>query len=160
MIEERANVSNETPESSQRSIDIEKDTHVNALDVIKALNEDLRNLRKNLDPNGLSQHELGAKLDANKPRVSLVLSGFARALWAISEVGTYGAVKYTDKGWESVPNGQERYEDAEFRHTLKRWMGEDIDQESELNHMAHEAWNALAKLELRLRELEGVDSAD
>ena len=43
------------------------------------------------DPLGLDPHAPGAKLDAGKPKVGLMLSGFARALLKVAEVTTYGA---------------------------------------------------------------------
>lgn len=107
------------------------------------------------DPLGFDPHDPGAKLDHGKPRVGLVLQGFARALWKVSEVGTFGANKYTDNGWMVVPNGKERYTDAGMRHFLKEAMGEEFDQDSHIEHLGHEAWNALAKLELALREKDG-----
>lgn len=55
------------------------------------------------DPTGRGQHEVGAKLDHGKSRVGLVVNGFARALSAVSQVGTYGATKYTPNGWTEVP---------------------------------------------------------
>lgn len=103
------------------------------------------------DPTGRSQHAPGAKVDAGKVRPSLVLGGFARALWAVSEIGTFGATKYTDNGWMEVPNGQARYDDAQMRHWLKEKMGEPCDADTQKTHLAHEAWNALAKLDLHLR---------
>ena len=103
------------------------------------------------DPNGLDQHTKGAKLDMGKPRVSLVLGGFARALTEVAKVGTYGAKKYTDNGWMEVPNGVERYTDALLRHQLAELTGEENDQDTELSHAAHLAWNALARLDLMLR---------
>jgi hypothetical protein len=107
-----------------------------------------------LDPNGKDLHTTGAKADAGKNRASMVLAGFARALWAVCEVGTFGAIKYTDNGWTEVPGGKDRYADAMMRHWLKGHMGETHDPDSELEHLAHEAWNALAKLDLHLREQE------
>lgn len=104
------------------------------------------------DPNGLQANQPGAKLDARKPRLSLVLLGFPHALTLVREVGTYGAKKYTDNGWVSVPNGVERYTDAMLRHILEEAIGPDIDQESGLLHAAHVAWNALARLELMIQE--------
>ena len=94
---------------------------------------------------------MSVKNDQDKPRVDLVIGGFPRALLAISEVGTMGAKKYTDNGWQQVPNGFIRYSDAGQRHYL---MGkiDNLDEESGLLHLAHEAWNALAKLELFLIE--------
>jgi hypothetical protein len=106
------------------------------------------------DPTGRSPQDAGAKLDSGKVRPALVLGGFARALWAVSEVGTFGAVKYTENGWVTVPNGQARYDDAGMRHWLKDKMDEPVDQDSKLTHLAHDAWNALAKLDLALREQE------
>lgn len=108
------------------------------------------------DPNGVDAHSPGAKLDAGKVRPSLVIEGMARALWAVAEVATFGAAKYTPGGWVLVPNGQERYADAGYRHTLRRAMGEENDPDSTLAHLKHEAWNALAKLDLHLREQEKV----
>jgi hypothetical protein len=108
------------------------------------------------DPNGKSPHEAGAKLDAGKTRMSLVLHGFAKALEEVGRVGTFGANKYTDNGWATVPNGVERYTDAAYRHLLKEAQGELIDPDSELYHAAHTAWNALARLELILRRYDNA----
>ena len=104
------------------------------------------------DPTGKDQHEPGAKVDAGKPRVSMVLNQFPRALWEVSAVGTFGAEKYTEGGWLEVPNGFQRYEDAQYRHKLYRAAGEHVDQDSGLLHLAHEAWNSLAMLERFLRD--------
>lgn len=106
------------------------------------------------DPNGLHPNSPGAKLDAGKVRPSLVLGGFARALWEVSKVGTYGATKYTDNGWMEVVDGDKRYDDAKMRHWLKEKMGEKCDKDTNLTHLAHEAWNALARLDLHIRETE------
>jgi len=103
------------------------------------------------DPSGKSPHEPGAKMDAGKTRLGLVLLGFARALEEVGKVGTFGANKYTDDGWVSVPNGQERYTDAMLRHVFATATGELRDQESGLYHDAHAAWCALARLDLTLR---------
>lgn len=109
------------------------------------------------DPTGRKPGDPGAKLDQGKVRPSLIIESMPRALWALAEVGTFGANKYSKDGWIAVPNGQERYADAGYRHILKRAMGERVDPDSEKLHLAHEAWNALAKLELFLREQEGLN---
>lgn len=106
------------------------------------------------DRYGIGQHEAGAKLDAGKSLVGRLMGLHARAIWEVYEVGTFGANKYTEGGWQHVPDGFKRYEDAQMRHYLKRYMGEEIDPESGFSHLAHEAWNALSKLELYLREKE------
>lgn len=104
------------------------------------------------DPTGRQAHEPGAKLDAGKLRLGLVLHGFAQALQAVGAVGTYGAQKYSADGWTQVPQGIERYTDAMYRHLLKQAGGEVVDQDTQILHAAHAAWNALARLELMLRE--------
>lgn len=102
------------------------------------------------DPYGTDPHAPGAKLDAGKSRLGLVLSGFARALHAVAEVGTFGAKKYSDNGWQVVPDGKARYLDAALRHLLPI-DGKERAADSGLLHLAHAAWNALAVLELHLR---------
>ncbi len=109
------------------------------------------------DPNGLNPHQPGAKLDAGKPRPGLVLGGFASALQAVTEVGTYGARKYTDNGWKDVPNGIDRYTDAMHRHLLAEAAGELRDRDTGILHAAHAAWNALARLDLLIRGNPGED---
>jgi len=104
------------------------------------------------DPSGKSAHIAGAKLDHGKVRAALVLGAFAGALWEVAMVGTFGANKYSDNGWLKVPDGQARYDDAQMRHWLRSHMGETVDPDSDLDHLAHEAWNALAKLQLKLNE--------
>lgn len=105
---------------------------------------------KESDPNGIEQHAPGAKLDEGKPDTGL-LQMFGRALLAVSEVGTFGASKYSRGGWRSVPNGVDRYTAALGRHFLEEGF-EKIDPDSNLLHAAHLAWNALARLELILEE--------
>ena len=96
----------------------------------------------------------GVKYDAGKPRYGLVLGGFSRALERVVQVGTFGANKYRDDGWLSVPGGPGRYTDAMLRHHFAEACGEELDGESGMLHAAHRAWNALAVLELKLIELE------
>lgn len=98
-----------------------------------------------------AQHEPGAKLDHGKPRVDLVVGGFPRAILAVAEVAAYGAAKYTEGGWRHVENGVSRYTAAKDRHRVLGAI-EECDQESGMMHASHEAWNALAVLELMLTE--------
>lgn len=104
------------------------------------------------DPNGLDPHAPGAKLDAGKNRLGLVLGGFARALEQVGLVGTGGAVTYSDNGWKEVDDGIARYEDAMLRHWVEIKKGNAQDPKTGLLHQAHLAWNALAVLELMLKE--------
>lgn len=105
------------------------------------------------DPKGLDPHQPGAKLDAGKNRLGLVMRGFTRALFEVGRVGTYGAEKYTDNGWVKVEGGKERYTDAAYRHLAEDELNW-IDTSTTLFHLAQAAWNLLAVLELRLREME------
>lgn len=102
------------------------------------------------DPHGRDPHAGGAKVDAGKPEVSLLLM-FGKALTAVAEVGTHGAIKYTRDGWETVPDGINRYTDAMLRHLFKEHY-EDYDSDIPVRHIAQTAWNALARLELTLRK--------
>lgn len=104
------------------------------------------------DPQDKNAHAPGAQLDAGKTRLGLVLLGFARALQAVGEVGTFGARKYTENGWVEVENGQARYTDALMRHLMSEARGEKLDPGSGLRHAAQVAWNALARLDLEIRQ--------
>lgn len=106
------------------------------------------------DPNGLAANAPGSKLDAGKTDMALILDGMPRALLAVGQVGTFGATKYTRDGWQQVPEGERRYRAAGDRHRLKRFTEGEYDKDSQLLHLAHQAWNCLAELELLLRRFE------
>ena len=101
----------------------------------------------------------GIKDDKRKPMPRLVLGTMARALLEVSKVATFGAEKYSPDNWLKVENGLERYTDAKDRHRLEGAIS-DYDSESGLLHAAHEAWNALAVLELKLRAADAVTESD
>lgn len=111
------------------------------------------------DPTGLVSTQPGAKLDAGKVDVLRgAIQYFPRALRAIARVSELGARKYSWKGWEAVPNGRQRYGAALTRHLL---VEDDFSTDSgpgglgeEVLHASQVAWNACARLELILRELE------
>lgn len=115
------------------------------------------------DPNGLASNTPGAKLDAGKaPIWQGVLAYFPRAIAKVAELSAYGANKYSWKGWERVPNGVYRYSDALGRHAVKETIEGPWDKEIEndpkfpgcILHATQVAWNAMARLELILREQE------
>lgn len=110
-------------------------------------------LKMEQDPLGYDAHQPGAKLDAGKNRLGLVLMDFASPLLEVGKVGTYGAKKYTDHGWISVPDGESRYTDAMLRHWFAECQGENYDQDTHLLHAAHLAWNALARLRFIIERL-------
>lgn len=111
------------------------------------------------DPNGISPHEPGAKLDDGKSMPWLCVSGFSRALAAVADVTTKGARKYTPNGWMHVPNGQTRYMEAFGRHMLALGAGERVDADTGCLHQAQMIWNLLASLELELRSAEGITAS-
>lgn len=94
----------------------------------------------------------GAKFDKGKAPVHSVLRYFPRAIEAVSRVSEHGAKAHGWDTWHTVPEGAQRYADAQIRHELELCKGSEEDGESGLSHLAHAAWNALARLELAMRE--------
>lgn len=110
-----------------------------------------------LDPNGVAANIPGSKLDLGKSPVRRgLLEYFPRACMAVADVSAAGAKKYTWGGWKTVVNGIDRYGDAEVRHICKAAIEGEIDPDFGLLHAAHEAWGALARLELLLLEKENI----
>lgn len=114
------------------------------------------------DPHGIPAGTPGAKLDAGKsPVFRGAISYFPRALTAVAGVSEYGANKYSWKGWESVPDGFNRYSDALGRHITKEGIEGLYDLEirndpnypGEILHASQVAWNSLARLELLLKQI-------
>jgi hypothetical protein len=114
---------------------------------------------KEADPTGLASTQPGAKLDAGKVDVLRgAIQYFPRSLKAIARVSELGAKKYSWKGWEKVPNGRQRYGAALTRHLL---VEDDFSTDNgpgglgeEVLHASQVAWNACARLELILKEIE------
>lgn len=126
------------------------------------------------DPTGKNPKEAGAKLDLGKPPVFRgLMAYFPNACKAVSLVSLFGAEKYSWAGWETVPDGKNRYADALARHLLDEAIGDPLPEadkrllellektfgvvEPELAHAAQEAWNAMAKFELILKEIKKDD---
>lgn len=96
------------------------------------------------------------KLDAGKaPVYQGFIKYFPRAIESVANVSRFGYQKYGSwGGWLSVDDGFNRYMDAKCRHMIDEAKGEDKAQDSQLLHAAHEAWGAMARLELMLQDLE------
>lgn len=90
------------------------------------------------------------KFDEGKPCPDLILRGMPLALLEVAKVGTFGAKKYSDDNWMGLETV--RFRNAGQRHMLLRFTGEEYDPETHITHLAHEAWNKLAELELELRK--------
>jgi hypothetical protein len=108
-----------------------------------------------IDPTGRPASAPGAKVDAGKvPLYRGLFDYFPLALAAIAEVSQVGAEKYSWKGWQDVPDGRARYSDAMLRHLAAESFGllDDGPGGTGKRHDAQVAWNALARLELALRD--------
>lgn len=95
---------------------------------------------------------LGAKFDQGKLLTMPLFRGLAIVLTAICAILSYGAQKYAEDSWQSVPNGRKRYEDAFGRHQLARGAGEVYDEESGLPHIAHMICNLMFILWFEIKE--------
>lgn len=90
----------------------------------------------------------GEKYDGGKPLMGLLYSDCNQALMSIVKVLTFGANKYEPRGWDAVPNAEERYTDALYRHLSAHHRGDIVDEESGLTHLSHAACNIIFLLEL------------
>jgi hypothetical protein len=70
--------------------------------------------------------------------------------WA--RVFDYGAEKYYRDNWKLGTDWHQFYGSA-LRHIFKWWMGEDIDPETGLPHLAHAIWNVATLRYYQLHEL-------
>jgi hypothetical protein len=85
--------------------------------------------------------ETGAtKFDGDKARMELLP---LNAIQEVAAVMTFGANKYADDGWKTLPNAEGRYTGALLRHMVAIQSGEELDPESGLPHIAHVACNAM-----------------
>lgn len=78
----------------------------------------------------------GGKHDDGKRRWSLLPW---RELGVVVDVLTAGANKYSDFGWQHVPQARTRYFDALLRHVTAWHNGDALDGEDDLPHLAHAA---------------------
>ena len=105
--------------------------------------------------NKIDPHAPGVKLDAGKSPVRRgLLEYFPRACLLIADLSAAGAQKYSWRGWESVEGGIDRYGDAEVRHICNAAIEGPTCADFDMLHAVHEAWNAIARLELIAREQE------
>lgn len=103
---------------------------------------------------GDSERGEGLKFDGGKLQARLLFEGMPRALTEVIRTLDFGAKKYSAHSWQKVENALERYQDASYRHDLKRNMGEIVDPETSVMHRAHHIINELFVLELELRAAE------
>lgn len=98
-----------------------------------------------------SGNESGRKDDSGKIQAAIIFEDFPLALRELMKVATFGAQKYSRAGWKTVSDKETRYADAKVRHQIDSTQ-EDNDEESGCDHLAHEAWNTLALLQMKLEK--------
>lgn len=86
------------------------------------------------------------KNDSGKLRPSTVPP---ESLLEVIKVFTFGDLKYPNDNYR-IGTEWQRYYDALERHTLKWQLGENLDDETDLNHLAHIAANAMILLMMQL----------
>jgi len=70
----------------------------------------------------------------------------------IAKILTFGAQKYSDRNWENGFNWGRVY--AALQRHLNLWfMGEDLDEETNLSHLAHAGCDLLFLLTFVLRDI-------
>ena len=95
----------------------------------------------------------GKKYDSGKSMVGTLCRVFPRALLGVGQCIAFGTKKYPKPdNWKLVDGAFTRYQDSMMRHYLKFLAGQEKDSETNLLHLKHMVWNALAVLELHLME--------
>lgn len=91
-----------------------------------------------------SSHSSGAQREKmGKPRYDLMPARLVNDYYA--KIADFGAQKYAARNWEKgLPQSQ--IADSLQRHLWAYMEGEDLDQESKLEHVGHILWNAVALL--------------
>ena len=95
--------------------------------------------------------ETGTKYDEGKPRLAEMIVDFKEPLLELCKCWTFGANKYSKSNWKKVDNGKDRYTNAMLRHLVQE-DNNPVDDESELLHASHIAFNALARLYFILQQ--------
>lgn len=87
----------------------------------------------------------GTKYDNGKLRLAEMIIDFRVAMEELCKVWEFGANKYEKSNWKKLANPVDRYTNAMLRHLLAEETNL-VDDESNLLHAAHIAFNALARL--------------
>lgn len=98
----------------------------------------------------------GIKYDSGKAKIDEMFVSFKNSLLEVCKVYEFGFNKYGKDNFKNVENGYTRYTNAMIRHLLKE-DSEVYDEETELLHASHCAWNALARLEMLLKQRENEE---
>lgn len=95
-----------------------------------------------------------------KVKMELFDEGFPNAIMEIARVMTWAALHkgYKPHDWKNLPNADTEFSAAASRHKVKGFIQkvegveplQRTDEESKITHLAHQAFNVLAELELVL----------
>lgn len=99
-----------------------------------------------------NEDRFAKKFDQGKMIYRPLMRGLVLAVEAVSAILNYGAQKYEEDSWQSVPDGRKRYEDAFYRHQIERNKGQTYDDESGLPHLAHMICNLMFLLWFEIQE--------
>lgn len=105
----------------------------------------------------VQQNNVDMKFDKGKLLAAIPFEDFPDAIKELIRVCTFGAQKYSRSSWKNVLNASVRYNDARARHFIDVNLDETnkkgYDEESEIDHLAHEAWNCLALLQMKIERI-------
>ena len=111
------------------------------------------NISETTEKYDLTDDGKGKKYDSGKSMVGTLCRVFPRALLGIGQCIEFGTRKYPKPdNWKLVDGAFTRYQDSMMRHYLKFLAGQENDSETNLLHLKHMVWNALAILELYLMD--------
>ena len=96
----------------------------------------------------------GKKYDSGKAKMHLLPP---KALLEVARVLTFGADKYGEENWRDVADAQNRYASASLRHLFSHLDKEELDEETNLSHLAHAICCLMFKLELELEDGKGKE---
>lgn len=94
-------------------------------------------------------------IDINKAinECIFIIGSYDRFLEELAKVYAFGCTKYSERSWQSVPNGRARYESAIFRHIRDYKKGEWNNwTDGGCLHIAQAAWNLIAVKWFMLQE--------
>lgn len=115
------------------------------MDWANAIDPDLFRTREeepvyNFNPVGDEINQEAKHFDDNKPELQYILS--MRGLYDVARVGTYGAKKYGQYNYKAGMPWMKLLGSCS-RHLVSFILGEDLDYESALPHLAHLIYDAL-----------------
>lgn len=104
---------------------------------------------EHLKPGALTLNDINLAIH----QCEFIIGGRTRFLEELAKVYDFGCRKYSEKSWQTVPNGRARYESAIFRHIKDYKDGNWVNHEDGgVLHIAQVAWNLIAVKWFMLQE--------